>query len=271
MNFVACCSILLRSFGGTSPVRLSQIAKLLWISEWLHKVCASSLVSTPLRISKSSKFSRITAKAASWPLISGSLVGKRSSCLGTLSTSNNEGVARLYSPFSHQKLRALFVDVISVRSVETEHNPSHPDVVVVFHFTQDVFDAPTMQSEESNHFIERRAVLPAAEPHENLFPNVINRVFDGRYCGGVRTHKLFRFLKLKDVPLVVAHYNTLFALNAPESPHTAKAVVSLILPITRKSRRTRRAMRYEVFRPQNSESRTHLLTKQSTEIQDVKK
>gem|GEM_PF-6165603 len=69
MNVSACASIRFKSVGGTSPVRLSQIAKLLWRSEWRQRLCASSFVKTPFRIIRSIRLSMVTANAASWPLI----------------------------------------------------------------------------------------------------------------------------------------------------------------------------------------------------------
>ena len=69
------------SLSGILPCSSSQIAKAAFTSISRRSVTACSLVKEPLAMSVSIRPRSTTAKAASWPLISGSLVGNKSNCL----------------------------------------------------------------------------------------------------------------------------------------------------------------------------------------------
>jgi hypothetical protein len=79
-NRVACSSIRRSSLSGIWPCSSSQTAKAAFTSVCRRSVIACSLVSEPLASRASSRPPSTIPKAASWPLISGSLLGKRSSC-----------------------------------------------------------------------------------------------------------------------------------------------------------------------------------------------
>lgn len=83
-NLLACSSILRRSASGISPCSPSQIAKALFRSECRRSVCACSCDKEPFAIRSSIRPRNSTPNTASWPLISGSLVGNKSSCFGKL-------------------------------------------------------------------------------------------------------------------------------------------------------------------------------------------
>lgn len=106
---------------------------------------------------------RTTAKAASWPFISGSLTGK--------SWSWFDGSVTLDQVLSSEESSPLVCKVVRCRRARCHRNPNGVDIILFFQLRQNQPDALRMQSQETGEVVQRDFRIGSRKPSKNLYLN----------------------------------------------------------------------------------------------------
>jgi hypothetical protein len=184
---------------------------------------------------------RTTEKAASWPLISGSLVGNKSSWLG--------GSVTLDQILAHQESSALFGKMVRRWRSRSHCNPRRPKVTMILQLREVMLYPFRMQSQMIGQVIQRDIGIRPGESDENLLANVI-RLIRACWYVWISTKSGLRISRLQVIAFIVLERDHVLALRADVTVWP----VTGIAPVSQCNVFVGWTVRCEVSIPQSSKS-----------------
>jgi hypothetical protein len=205
-----------------------------------------------------------TAKAASWPLISGSLVGNKSSWLDESFTF--AGTVVLDPTLIDKKLPTSVSKPILRWRACSKKGSQCLDISLPFQSVKSVFYTFVVQTQKPRDFISSGRAF--AEPHQNFFLLMVHHVVHVRLLIQLCGYQILSFVKLKCISGLITHSYSLITFDAGERPRSSKRAIPIV-PVIGECRRTRWAMRQKVFGPLHTEFSCQFLGKSFAQQENI--